>query len=327
MTPEHLMCPITHSLMRWPAMAADGHVYEHLAIRRWLLDSTTSPMTGAKLRSALLVPVVPLRIICDAVVAELDADKLQELEDQVTFFSILCDRLLDRLCARIHACTRCAFTYEDPAGADAARQRWVLDMDGDSPEDVARMLVCTARDRCASRSVGFESTLAALERVACVSKKAVAQSGAVECAIAALQSEAGRPPPGVAEAALSVIARAGGGVDPKLAIASVLGELDRAGGLAALAAVLPGASADEMRGCVASVLGKLLDRIPDTAAAAMRPGSVLVAGLGDSPIAHQVINCSVKPTKLAHKSFKPIFTRFYLSTQSIDLFCHSACRL
>ena len=41
----------------------------------------------------------------------------------------------------------------------------------------------------------------------------------------------------------------------------------------------------------------------------------------------QVINCSVKPTKLAHESFKPIFTRLYLSTRSTDLFCHSACRL
>ena len=46
-----------------------------------------------------------------------------------------------------------------------------------------------------------------------------------------------------------------------------------------------------------------------------------------SNTANQVINCSVKPTKLAHKSFYPIFTRLYLSTRSTVLFRHSACKL
>lgn len=49
-------CPITAELMRFPALAADGHTYERHAIQAWLAHSRTSPVTNEPLESVVLVP-------------------------------------------------------------------------------------------------------------------------------------------------------------------------------------------------------------------------------------------------------------------------------
>ena len=54
--PDHFICPITHNLMIDPVSAADGHMYERRAIEDWLVDHSTSPMTGAELKVTMLFP-------------------------------------------------------------------------------------------------------------------------------------------------------------------------------------------------------------------------------------------------------------------------------
>jgi len=44
-----------------PVIAADGHTYEGAAIRAWLLDNTTSPVTRENLAHMRLVPNVLIR--------------------------------------------------------------------------------------------------------------------------------------------------------------------------------------------------------------------------------------------------------------------------
>lgn len=56
-TPLYVTCPITHTLMHDPVVAADGHTYERQAIERWFGEgNTTSPLTGAHLASSELRP-------------------------------------------------------------------------------------------------------------------------------------------------------------------------------------------------------------------------------------------------------------------------------
>jgi len=49
MNNEQLFCPLTKLLFYDPVVAGDGHVYEHLAIKEWLKDNNTSPITGYKM--------------------------------------------------------------------------------------------------------------------------------------------------------------------------------------------------------------------------------------------------------------------------------------
>lgn len=42
---DDLICPITCELFRDPVIAEDGHVYERVAITRWILEHETSPFT------------------------------------------------------------------------------------------------------------------------------------------------------------------------------------------------------------------------------------------------------------------------------------------
>ena len=54
--PKSFLCPITCQLLVDPVTAADGHTYERSAIRTWLEDHGTSPMTNMALRNRDLVP-------------------------------------------------------------------------------------------------------------------------------------------------------------------------------------------------------------------------------------------------------------------------------
>ena len=47
--------------MRDPVSTVDGHVYERVAIVRWLRHKKTSPLTGADLPSTNLIPNIALR--------------------------------------------------------------------------------------------------------------------------------------------------------------------------------------------------------------------------------------------------------------------------
>ena len=64
--PHELICPITHDLMRDPVLAADGHAYERVAIEDWFSRQLTSPITGERLDSAMLMPCVPLKNMAKA---------------------------------------------------------------------------------------------------------------------------------------------------------------------------------------------------------------------------------------------------------------------
>ena len=44
-----------------PVSTCDGHTYEKAAIERWLRSKRTSPLTGAPLRSLVLIPNHALR--------------------------------------------------------------------------------------------------------------------------------------------------------------------------------------------------------------------------------------------------------------------------
>lgn len=47
--------------LRDPVLAADGQSYERQAIKAWLLDHNTSPVTGARLEHNNLIPNDALR--------------------------------------------------------------------------------------------------------------------------------------------------------------------------------------------------------------------------------------------------------------------------
>ena len=44
-----------------PVIAADGHTYEKAAIKAWLLDNTTSPVTREDLAHMRLIPNILIR--------------------------------------------------------------------------------------------------------------------------------------------------------------------------------------------------------------------------------------------------------------------------
>ena len=50
------VCPITHARFREPVVTCDGHTYERHAIETWLKEHDTSPLTGERLRSKVLLP-------------------------------------------------------------------------------------------------------------------------------------------------------------------------------------------------------------------------------------------------------------------------------
>ncbi|PSC68092.1 Alkaline alginate lyas 1-4 polyglucuronic acid lysase polysaccharide lyase family 14 vAL-1 [Micractinium conductrix] len=54
--PSAFVCPLTQVAFSDPVVAADGHTYERYAIEAWLASSGTSPMTGAPLADARLLP-------------------------------------------------------------------------------------------------------------------------------------------------------------------------------------------------------------------------------------------------------------------------------
>ena len=54
--PDDYICPITAEIMTDPVSTVDGFTYERTAISEWLRTKDTSPKTGAKLESKVLIP-------------------------------------------------------------------------------------------------------------------------------------------------------------------------------------------------------------------------------------------------------------------------------
>jgi len=54
--PKDLICPITNELFIEPVITSDGITYEEKAIRCWLVNNDTSPLTGQKLENKNLLP-------------------------------------------------------------------------------------------------------------------------------------------------------------------------------------------------------------------------------------------------------------------------------
>ena len=54
--PHDYLCSITSEIMTDPVCTSDGFTYEREAITEWLRTNDTSPLTGAKLESKVLVP-------------------------------------------------------------------------------------------------------------------------------------------------------------------------------------------------------------------------------------------------------------------------------
>ena len=61
-----IMCPITRDIMTDPVVASDGHTYERGAIKRWLEENDTSPMTNEFLDSHYVYPNHAVRSIIAA---------------------------------------------------------------------------------------------------------------------------------------------------------------------------------------------------------------------------------------------------------------------
>lgn len=61
--PDHLRCPISHTLMFDAVIATDGHTYSHSAISQWYTIRKSSPMTGLEVNDTSLTSNTE---VCDA---------------------------------------------------------------------------------------------------------------------------------------------------------------------------------------------------------------------------------------------------------------------
>ncbi|CAG0898677.1 unnamed protein product [Darwinula stevensoni] len=61
--PIEFYCPITHTIMMDPVVAADGFSYERGAIQEWFSRSPTSPLTNERVIHTMLIPNRTLRVL------------------------------------------------------------------------------------------------------------------------------------------------------------------------------------------------------------------------------------------------------------------------
>ena len=60
-----LRCPITGEIMYNPVIASDGNTYERKAIKRWLKDHSTSPITRQPISKTSLIPNRSVKSLID----------------------------------------------------------------------------------------------------------------------------------------------------------------------------------------------------------------------------------------------------------------------
>jgi hypothetical protein len=63
---QHFQCPLTLEVMKNPVVTVDGHSFEESAIRLWLQNHDTSPMTNKVLASKILIPNLSLKAAIEA---------------------------------------------------------------------------------------------------------------------------------------------------------------------------------------------------------------------------------------------------------------------
>ena len=63
---EHFQCPLTLEVMKNPVVTVDGHSFEESAIRLWLQNHDTNPMTNKVLQSKILIPNISLKAAIEA---------------------------------------------------------------------------------------------------------------------------------------------------------------------------------------------------------------------------------------------------------------------
>ena len=85
--PDHLLCPISMSLMIDPVCTSDGFTYERSVIEEWLQHHDASPLTGAPLDASILVP----NLFARSMVREF-AEAHPELHECVVFQRQLAER-------------------------------------------------------------------------------------------------------------------------------------------------------------------------------------------------------------------------------------------
>lgn len=142
-TLDKLTCPVTHSLMIHPAVASDGHTYERAAIRKWLLGvRMTSPLTNEQLENRMLRPNHALRDVCSAAFETLSDHARSDVCDAALQAAELEDAQLEKLCTNVSL----SETYR------MCPKRWAFSMDGDTVEDVARLIVSSLRKLSGSYS-------------------------------------------------------------------------------------------------------------------------------------------------------------------------------
>ena len=73
--PDDYVCPITAEIMTDPVCTVDGFTYEHKAISDWLQTKDTSPITGIKLESKMLIPNIMARSLLRRLSSSNDAAK------------------------------------------------------------------------------------------------------------------------------------------------------------------------------------------------------------------------------------------------------------
>lgn len=121
------------------------------------------------------------------------------------------------------------------------------------------------------------SGLSALRLVASVSRSSALEAGATDVALRALSSHRGAGPCVALQAALQLIVALDGGSAPGKVLTLLRREvLQQAGGLAALAAVLPRAAPEDAARCEPGVAALLRSSGSALVAAAMRPAAAML---------------------------------------------------
>jgi len=70
--PKEFICPITNEIMKDPVILTDGHIYEKSAIKQWLENHNTSPLTKIIVDKDILIPCFILRAQIEEYIEKLE---------------------------------------------------------------------------------------------------------------------------------------------------------------------------------------------------------------------------------------------------------------
>lgn len=122
------ICPITREIMENPVVAADGFSYELTAIKSWLNQHNTSPITRETLTHKNLTPNLHLR----SLIGEFKAQQQSQLRQKVGLAQQLMLELQQQMqCFESYECLPidCKQQLIKKVGEVAAQQRWDVNLD------------------------------------------------------------------------------------------------------------------------------------------------------------------------------------------------------